>query len=247
MFCINKLSLSDFMISIVIPCYNEEKRIINTLKKTIKYLENKKYNYEIIIVDDFSKDNTIKIIDNLKNKKIKILQNEKNYGKGYSIKKGMLNAKYPLVLFMDADLATPIEELDKFTKEIKNYDILIASRKLNNSNISKKQPFYRQILGKIFLNIVKLFAIKEFKDTQCGFKLFKKDVAKDIFELQTINRFAFDVEILYIALKKNYKIKELPVKWIDQKGSTVNPVKDSISMLKDLLKIRFNDFLGKYK
>jgi dolichyl-phosphate beta-glucosyltransferase len=234
------------MISIVIPAYNEEKRIVKSLNQIIKYLEKNRSTYEIIIVDDGSTDKTIEVIKQINNKNIKIIKNKINMGKGYSVKRGILKAKHPLVLFSDSDLATPIQELKKFMKLIKNFDIVIASRNLKESNIKIKQPFHRKVIGKIFPFLVKLLALRGFKDTQCGFKLFKTNIAKKIVSLQTFNRFSFDVEILYIAKKLGYTIKEAPVVWIDKEGSKVNPIKDSIRMLIDLFKIRINNLLGKY-
>ena len=234
------------MISIVIPAYNEEKRIGRSIKQIVKYLDKKKYSYEIIVVDDGSIDKTIDVVKKAGNKYVKIIKNKKNMGKGFSVKTGILNAKYPLVLFSDSDLATPIEELDKFMEYIKSYDIVIASRNLKESNIKVKQPVYRQLMGKTFPLLVNLIALGGFRDTQCGFKLFKTDAAKKIVSLQTFNRFSFDVEILFIAKKLGYKIKEAPVVWIDKEGSKVNPIKDSIKMLIDLFKIRLNNLLGKY-
>jgi dolichyl-phosphate beta-glucosyltransferase len=159
-----------------------------------------------------------------------------------------LNSSFPLVLFSDSDLATPIEELKGFTEYIinHNYDIVIASRNLKNSNIKNKQPLYRQIMGKVFPKIVNLILLRGFKDTQCGFKLFKTDVAKKIAQLQTIEGFSFDVEILFIANKMGYKIKEAPVVWIDKAGSTVRTFKDGIKMLIDLFKVKYNDILNRY-
>jgi dolichyl-phosphate beta-glucosyltransferase len=232
-------------LSIIIPAYNEEHRIQKTLEKIINYLKRKKYNYEIIIVDDGSKDNTINVIKNIKDKKIKILKNEINRGKGYSVKKGILNAKKDWILFSDADLSTPIEELDNFTKYL-DYDIIIGSRNLKESNIMIHQPFYRAYPGKIFSYLVRLITIRGIKDTQCGFKLFKKEIAHKIFNKQTIDRWGFDVELMYIAHKYKYKIKELPVIWLNDEKTKLNLFKDSTRMFLDLIKIRINDLKGLY-
>lgn len=242
-------------ISVVIPAYNEEKRIGPTLQKIIKYLKSHFNKYEIIVLNDCSTDLTNKIVSKYMNKKqnknnqnnVRIIQSEKNEGKGNSIKKGILAAKYPLVLFSDADLATPIEELDKLIKFIDKYDVVIASRNMKDSDVRTKQPFYRVLLGKTFPKLVSLIVLRGFKDTQCGFKLFKTSKAKKIVSLQTLNRFAFDVEILFIAKKLGYKIKEVPVVWIDKKDSKVHPVKDSLKMFADLLRIKYNALSGKYK
>ena len=235
-------------ISIIIPAYNETKRIKNTLESVIRFLDvyHKIILYEIIIVDDGSKDNTINLIP--KNKHIILLKNEINRGKGFSIKKGVLLAKYDFILFMDSDLATPLQELDNlYTYILEGYDMAIASRNLKNSNIVVKQPKYRQFAGKFFPFLVNIIAGLKFKDTQCGFKLMKAEPAKKIFSTMMINRFAFDVEMLYLAKKYGYKVVEVPVTWVDQKGSTVNFLRDSWRMLRDLFKIRLNNILGKYK
>lgn len=235
-------------ISVVIPAYNEEYRIESSIVSIIKYLNANFNKYEIIIVDDCSSDITNEIVSRYTNENVRVLRNETNRGKGYSIKRGILNATYPMVLFSDSDLATPLEELKEFTEYITyhNYDIVIASRNLKESNIDVKQPCYRQILGKTFPKIVYFAFLKGFKDTQCGFKLFKTDIAKKIFQLQMIERFSFDVEVLLIAKKMGCLVKEAPVVWNDKAGSTVRTFKDGFQMLVDLLKIKYNDLMGKY-
>jgi len=157
-------------------------------------------------------------------------------------------AKYDFILFMDSDLATPLKEIEHLYQFIlEGYDFVIASRNLKDSNIVVKQPKYRQFAGQFFPFLVNIIAGVKFKDTQCGFKLMKSGSTKKIFSKMTINRFAFDVEMLYLAKIYKYKIMEVPVTWVDQKGSTVNFVRDSWRMLWDLFKIRLNSILGKYK
>jgi len=230
-------------LSIVIPAYNEEKRIKKTLDIIIDYFENKKLDFEIFIVNDGSKDKTKEIIEEYskKYKQVILLDNGKNRGKGYSVNHGVKKAQGQLILFSDADLSTPIEEYDKLRRYIDlGYDIIIGSRRIKGANIKIKQPLHRRILGKGFGFIVSLITIKGIKDTQCGFKLFKKDIAKETFNLQKISGFSFDVEILYIAKKKfRAKIKEVPITWIDSaKLSKVDTKKETFNMLKDLIKIR---------
>ena len=236
-------------ISLIIPVYNEEKRIKLTLGKCISYFKNKKIDYEIIIVDDGSTDKTRLIIKDYlsENKNIKLTKQRKNKGKGYSVKEGMLLANGDYLLFSDADLSTPIEEIEKFIKVMKKgYDIVIASRNMKDSIIPIKQPFFRKFLGQVFPFIVNLLILPGYKDTQCGFKLFKKEVAIKIFSKQKINDFGFDVEILFIAKKYGYKIKEIPVIWSNSLVSKVSPLLDSIRMFLDILKIRLNDIKNTY-
>jgi dolichyl-phosphate beta-glucosyltransferase len=247
-------------ISVVIPAYNEEKRIESTINKIMKYLQAKFDRYEIIIVDDGSTDSTGKIVQKYQKKyqsehnnsslkfngSIILLRNYSNKGKGYSVKRGILKAKYPLVLFSDSDLATPITELDKLIRYSKDFDIIIASRNLKDSEIRNEQPSFRKVLGKTFPLLSRAIVLKGFRDTQCGFKLLKTAKAKKIESLQKLNGFAFDVEMLFIAKRLGCKIKEVPVIWIDKKGSKVNPVKDSARMFIDLFRIKYNHITGKY-
>lgn len=219
------------MLSIVIPAYNEEVRIGKAIDTAERYCD------EVIVVDDGSKDNTYNIA---KKKGARTFKNNRNRGKGYSVRKGLLNAEGDHILFMDSDLATPMKELKKMMEYINDYDIVIASRNMKESKINVKQPFYRRILGNIFPLLVNLIAVRGIKDTQCGFKLYSKEAAKAIAKEQKTDGFAFDVEHLLIAKRKGFSIKEVPVEWNDKGGSKVSPVKDSIKMLKELLRIRFS-------
>lgn len=234
-------------ISIVIPCYNEEKRIGKTLKKVISYMEKKNHDYEIIVVDDGSKDRTIEVVNSIKNKKTRIIRNKKNLGKGGTVRNGMLHASKRYALFSDADLSTPIEELEKFIRLKDRYKVLIGSRALKKSDIKIKQPFYRVLMGRVFNLMVQLIVVWGVKDTQCGFKMFRKDASRKIFSRQAFNGFGFDVEILFIAKKLGYKIKEIPVVWLNSPETKVSAVKDSARMFMDLVRIRINDLKGKYK
>lgn len=233
-------------ISVIIPAYNEEKRLPKTLNRIYKYLSKTKADYEILVVDDGSKDRTIEAARKTKNDKTKIISYGRNKGKGYAVKTGMLKADGDYLLFSDADLSTPIEELDKFLKQMKHHDIVIGSRAVKGSDIKIKQPFYRVLLGKTFNLIVQILTIRGIHDTQCGFKLFRKEAAMKIFPKQRIERFGFDVEILFIAKKSGYRIKEMPVVWINDEESKVSPVKDAIRMFRELLTIRYNSLRGRY-
>lgn len=230
------------MISVIIPCFNEEQRIESTVKKIISYMISRKLKYELIIVDDGSTDSTLAI---LKKYTLKVIKNKRNSGKGFSVRNGVLNSKGDLILFTDADLSTPIEELDGFLDLIKKYDIVIASRKQKDSRIIEKQNFFRVTAGNIFPILVKFFLLPEIKDTQCGFKLFRKSAIR-IFKRQRIMGWAFDVEILFIAKKLGYSIKEKGVTWVNDKSSKVSLIRDSIRMLYEIIKIKLNDFSMKY-
>jgi dolichyl-phosphate beta-glucosyltransferase len=228
--------------SIIIPAYNESYRIVKSINKIRKYFKNKGIKYEIVVVNDGSKDNTLRILNDLskKYKQLRVLGGNINRGKGYAVKTGVLNSSGEYILFTDADLSTPIEELDNLFKYIKNgYDIVIGSRIIDPSKIKIKQPLYRRLPGNVFPILVNFIISRDIGDTQCGFKLFKRDVAKDIFKKQKISGFCFDVETLYLAKKGGYKVKEVAVTWTNFRDSKVNPLIDSIKMFIDLMKIRF--------
>ena len=231
------------MLSIVIAAYNEELRIGESLVRIDKYLKARNGDAEIIVVDDGSTDHTTQVVAEYKSeiKNLKIIRYPVNRGKGYALRQGVLQAEGELILLTDADLSTPIDELTRLEACIANdkYDIVIGSRALESSEIIKKQPWWRQGMGKIFNRIVRFVVLDGFSDTQCGFKLFTRETAKNLFEHARVDRFAYDVEILFLARKQSCRVLEMPVKWINSPGSKVNPVSDSLQMLFDLCKIRF--------
>lgn len=236
------------MLSIVIPAYNEEKRIVKTLNRIVEYMDNK--DYEILVVNDGSKDKTVEVVEEVKeavNNKVRIINNPGNKGKGYSVKNGMLYAKGDLLLFSDADLSTPIEELEKLLPFVEwRYGVVIGSRALKESDVKVHQPFYRELMGKFFNKIVRLLAVKGIRDTQCGFKLFTREAADKVFKLQKLDGFSFDVEILYLAKKLGFKIKEVPIIWVNDEETKVSSIKDSAKMFLDVLKIKFWDLTKDY-
>ncbi len=230
-------------LSIVIPAYNEEKRILASLQKIVAYLKQQTYSYEIIVVDDGSADSTREVVENFKKtySNLRLLANTKNQGKGSAVKKGMLESTGDLLFFTDADLSTPIEELEKFLAAIKTYDIVIGSRSIKGANVRVHEPFYRERLGKLFnFTLRHIFhrTLPDFIDTQCGAKMYKKEVARKVFSLQKIQGFAFDVEILYLAKKLGYKILEMPVTWDYSTDTRVRTFRDGIQMVLDICKIK---------
>jgi dolichyl-phosphate beta-glucosyltransferase len=249
-FCLRKCDIIKFMekihLSVVIPAYNEAKRIEATLFDVSRYLLGQA-SYEIIVVSDGSTDNTAEIVRNLKSQipKLKIIANEKRHGKGYVVKQGMLKAKGEYRLFMDADNSTTIDHLDKFWPETKEYDIVIGSIEIKGAKIKETAAWYRRWLGKLSKYIIRIGAgLWKIKDSQRGFKLFSADSVKKIFPRQTIMRWGFDIEILVIAKKMGFKIKELPVEWKNPPGKVT--LGSYFRTLGELLKIKINSIRGKY-
>ncbi|MDI6591389.1 MAG: glycosyltransferase family 2 protein [Patescibacteria group bacterium] len=240
---------NEIYLSVVIPAYNEEKRLPKTLKEIDNYLRTKDYQSEIIVVSDGSTDRTVEVTKNLmaEIKNLKILDFKQNRGKGFGVRQGMLKAEGEYRLFTDADNSTPIDQVEKMWPWFeKGFDIVIGSRDIKGAVLDPPQPFFRRFLGKAFgflTNI--LLGTWGIADTQCGFKGFTKKAAKDIFQRCKINRFAFDPEILIIAKKLGYKIKEIPVYWRNDPHSKVK-FKSIIKMGMDLFKIRWNLIKGIY-
>jgi dolichyl-phosphate beta-glucosyltransferase len=236
--------MSEIYLSVIIPTYNEAKRIELSIRQVEDYFKSKKITGEIIVSDDFSKDKTVEIVEQLMASlsNLKVLKSDKNYFKGYPVKKGMLEAKGKYVLFADADMATPITEADKLIDAINaGADLAIGSRiQTTGKDLRGTQPFYRRILGKMF-TFAREFLVRGIKDSQTGFKMFSHDVAVDLFSRQKIENIIFDVEILYMAKKLNYKIAEIPVEW-NYGGETRMHVtlKNAVMTLSSLARIWFS-------
>lgn len=245
-------------LSVIIPAYNEEPNFQKgTIDQVPKYLEKQDYSYEIIIVDDGSDDSTAKLADALakKHKNVRVIKNP-HQGKAETVKTGVQKAGGDLVLFTDFDQATPISEIEKLLPFFPEYDIVIGSRQLPGAK-REKEPFYRHFMGLVFNRIVQVIAVRGIWDTQAGFKCFKGSVAKELFaKLKVYGRSqlvkgalvtAFDVELLFLAIKSGYKIKEVPIIWHHVATSRVNPLKDSLRMFRDVVKVRLNDIRGVYR
>lgn len=236
-------------LSVIIPAYDEEARLGPTIGRVDAYLSGTGISYEVIVVDDGSRDRTREVVMEAARlmPNVRLLENGANRGKGYSVKSGFMNSVGRLVLFSDADLSTPIEELEKFLPEVKaGADIVIGSRALRESDIIKRQPIYRMLMGKTFNKLVRLLTVRGISDTQCGFKLFRRESCAALFGAQKVERFAFDVEILFLADKAGLIVRELPVRWINSPQSKVHIVRDSSMMLWDIIKVRWRYITGGY-
>ncbi|MFA6082223.1 MAG: dolichyl-phosphate beta-glucosyltransferase [Patescibacteria group bacterium] len=225
-------------LSVIVPAYNESKRIAKTVKEIDDYLKSQKYSYEIVVVDDGSKDNTFDVVSGLKLPHVRPIKQAKNTGKGGAVKTGMLSAVGEYRLMCDADNATPISEITKLLAFANEFPVVIGSRYMKGSNIRIKQPLTRIIGSRLFNTLVQLLLLPGFPDTQCGFKLFRANVVDKLFGKLETNRWGFDLEILVRARKSFLYIKQVPVEWCDQEGSSVNGVSVFISAVKELINIK---------
>ena len=228
-------------LSIVVPAYNEEARIPLTLSRTLDYLDRHLPASEVLVVDDGSTDNTASIVEERAagEPRVRLLRLPRNRGKGAAVRTGMLAARGEHVLFMDADMSTPIGEVEKlFFYARRGNDVVIGSRGLADSDIRARQPLFRESMGRVFNLLVRALLFGEFRDTQCGFKLFSRQAARDLFGRQTLDGFSFDVEILLLARQAGLEVKEVPITWYHAPHSKVSPFGDSRRMFLDLLRLR---------
>lgn len=226
-------------LSIVIPAYNEARRIGPTLKRVLEYCRGHIKDFEIIVVDDGSSDNTEEVAKAASGgaKEVIVKRHERNMGKGSAVRTGALASTRPYVLFSDADLSTPIEELENLAPYAAQDTVVIASRGLKESRLDVRQPFYRETMGRIFNAIVRLLLVPGIRDTQCGFKLFGRKVVETVFPDLMTQKFAFDVEVLARAHRAGFRVVEVPVRWLNDPNSRVHPLRDSAIMLRDVLRL----------
>jgi len=235
--------------SFIVPAYNESGRIRPTLDEILRYTAEQNWDVEILVVDDGSHDDTADVIREYARgySQIRLLQNPGNRGKGYSVRNGMLHARGDICLFTDADLSSPISEAPKLFEAIRaGADGAIGSRWLRAELQTERQPLYRQAFGRIFNLVLRVFLGLRFKDTQCGFKAFRREAAQRIFPLQKIERWGFDPEILYIARRMGLQVAEVPVLWAHSEGTRLHPFRDGMRMFVDVLHIRWNALSGAY-
>ena len=237
-------------LSIVIPAFNEERRLGPSLALVRAHLRRARLQAEVLVADDGSTDSTAAIVRGLARawKGLRLLQLERNLGKGAAVRAGVLAARGGRILFTDADLSTPMDELPALMARLDGgADVAVGSRALNRSLVSVSQPLYRVLAGRSFNVMVQLLSVPGIQDTQCGFKLFTAQAAKRLFARQQVPRFGFDVEVLYLARKAGYRIDEVPVRWVNSPETKVRPIRDGARAFLDLALIRLYDWQGRYK
>jgi len=243
------------MLSIIIPAYNEEGRIGSSLDCILAFTSEQPYSSEVIVVDDGSRDLTKEVVLSRVERftaaavALRIVTNVTNRGKGYSVRRGVIEANGEIILFTDADLSSPITEAPKLIRPVAQCeaDLVFGSRALDRKLIAVRQPLLRDFGGRIFNVLMRLITGLPFKDTQCGFKAFRRDLALPAVKLQRVEGFGFDPELLYIARELGLKLMEVPVVWSHSEGSRVSFLRDSVKMFADLVLIRLNDLRGCYK
>jgi len=227
---------------VVVPAYNEQERLPRTLLRLHEYYESQEYPYDVAIVSDGSKDGTAQLVKDfvLTHPKFRLIEYTPNRGKGHAVRVGILAAEGDLILFCDADLATPQEETEKLLPHmLKGADVAIGSRPIAGATLEIRQPWYRELMGRAFNKVVQLLGVRGIDDTQCGFKMFTRAAAMDIFKRTKLTGYGFDFESLMIARDLGYRIDEVPIRWMHQEGSKVNPIRDGMRMLAELVKLRF--------
>jgi len=236
-------------LSIIIPSYNEELRLPPSLGLIADYIGKSGRDTEVLVVDDGSTDQTAAVAETFRAQipRLRVVPNKENRGKGYSVRHGMTEARGDIVLFTDADLSAPIEEADKLIAAMETYDVAIGSRALDRNLIAVHESGFREFAGIIFNKIVRAVLWLPFVDTQCGFKAFRRERCKIIFEQQRIERFGFDPELLYLARHHGLKSVEIPVRWAHSPATKVNMLRDSVQMFLDVFTIRWNAILGRYR
>ncbi len=236
-------------LSVVIPAFEEVGRLGPTLTQLRHFLDGRRFDSEVIVVVDGGRDGTLELARGLAREwpALVVLHHEVNRGKGYAVRRGMLAARGRYRLFSDADLSTPIADVEQLIDAIDGgADVAIGSRALPDSDVRVRQAWWRQSMGRVFNQIVRRAAVPDLYDTQCGFKCFRAEAAQQIFARQRMTRFSFDVELLWIARKLRCRVVEVPVTWVNDPSSRVRPVRDSLHMIADIVRLRVNDRRGLY-
>lgn len=231
-------TLGSTRISVVIPAFNEQQRLGGTLRRVLDYLDGRGEGFEILVVDDGSVDRTAEVAGEYPDPPVRVLRLLENRGKGAALKKGVLASSGEWVLLCDADLSTPIEDLEILETRTGEASVILGSRAVADSQVTKHQPIFRELMGKTFNGILRLLALVEERDTQCGFKLIRGELARELFGDLSIERFAYDVELVCLARDRGEQVVEQGVRWQDSPDSRVHPVLDSLRMLVDVLRLR---------
>jgi dolichyl-phosphate beta-glucosyltransferase len=239
--------MAEPFLSIVVPAYNEAGRIRDTLERVCRFKASKPYSIELMVVDDGSTDQTVEIVSGFPG--IRLVRNDRNHGKGFTVRHGVLEARGEFVLFADADLSTPIEEADKLLSALQSSgaDAAVGSRALQRELIGIHQPWVREMAGRFFNLLVRAFTGLRVLDTQCGFKLFKRSTTRRAFERMRVEGFGFDPELLFLIERGGGRVVEVPVRWNDSPATKVRFLRDSTRMFLDLIALRWRAFRGKYK
>jgi len=241
--------MRNIKLTLIIPAYNEEKIIKRTVSVVLNFLLKKKYGWEVIVVDDGSSDSTYALVSEIamKEKRVKVVRIKKNSGKGTALRVGISKANGEYIVFSDADLSVPIKNVDKFIKILeKDADVVIGSRRVEGAEIVVHQPWLRENMGRFYTFLTKVYLSMDIADFTCGFKGFKKQVAKRIFKKSLIDRWAYDSEIMFLVKKYGYEVVQTPVVWRNREDTRVNLGKAVAESFRDLLSIRVNELLGKY-
>ena len=226
-------------LTVVVPAYNEEGRLEPGLRRALEYLGRRGRPFELLVVDDGSRDETARVAESFAPQGVRVVRHERNRGKGAAVRTGLLASRGRKVLISDADFSTPIEEIEKLERFLQDgTPLVIGSRGLADSQIRQRQPFYREMMGRTFNRLIRLFGVRGIRDTQCGFKLARGEEGRRIAAELKIEGFAWDVEMIWLARRRGYKIAEVGVIWVNSPDSRVDPIRSSFSMLRDVITMR---------
>ena len=225
-------------ISVIIPAYNEAERLGPTLEQAVDCFSRRGISYELLVVDDGSRDRTVEVAEGFAGKGVQLIRHERNRGKGAAIKTGILASQGSRVLLSDADASTPFSELEKLERWLPEAPVVLGSRAVAGADVRQHQPFYRELMGKTFNLIIRILGVRGLHDTQCGFKLLEGDVAREIGAELTIDGFAYDVELVWLARRHGHRVVEVGVVWVDSPDSRVDPIRSSLAMLRDVIRMR---------
>jgi len=229
-------------LSVVIPAYNEAERLGPSLDRALDYLETRGASFEVLVVDDGSADATGEVAAAYAGRNVRLLTLPRNRGKGAALRAGVLASGGDRVLLSDADFSTPIEELPKLERRLADADLVLGSRAAPGADVRERQPIYRELMGKTFNRLIRLLGVRGLRDTQCGFKLVRGEVGRQLFAAMEIDGFAYDVEMVWLAQRRGYRVVEVGVVWVNSAASKVDPIRSSLAMFRDVLALRLRRF-----